>query len=210
LDEPVTLDGSGSTALAGIIVSWEWDLDDDGQYDDALGETVPHTWSSAGTYPIGLKVTSSDSLVLTDEGSTIVEIEECGVEPPEADLWAVQYRWGAPVPGFSFAGWPVFEGWMNVRIENRGTGDAFNVTAEIMSWPSNTTVPDPDVTVGDIPSGGSSWSADTFTTTVNMASPVDQCEEVFWRIEYDDATGAHHVVENVPEFPPGEGPAPCP
>jgi hypothetical protein len=39
-----------------------------------------------------------------------------------------------------------------------------------------------------------------------MAHPVDPCEGVFWSIEYDDAAGFHHVIENVPEFPPGEGP----
>lgn len=33
--QPVTLDGSASTALAGVIIKWEWDLDNDGQYDDA-------------------------------------------------------------------------------------------------------------------------------------------------------------------------------
>lgn len=126
--------------------------------------------------------------------------------PSEAELWAIEYRWGDPPPGFSFADWPVFEGWMNVRIENRGAGDAFNVTAEVMSWPANTTVPDPDVTVGDIPAGGSAWSKDTFTVRVDMANPVAPCEGVFWRIEYDDAEGVPHVVENVPQFPPGEGP----
>jgi hypothetical protein len=127
-------------------------------------------------------------------------------QDPEPELWAVEYRWGDPTPGYSLVSWPLFEGWMNVRIENRGAGEAFNVTADLMSWPANTTVPDPSVIVGDIPVGGSAWSADTFTTVVNMASPVDVCDQVYWRFEYDDAKGIHHVVESVPEFPPGEGP----
>jgi uncharacterized repeat protein (TIGR01451 family) len=134
------------------------------------------------------------------------DVVQCDV----ADLWAVEYGWGEPAPGYSLANWPIFEGWMDVRIENRGAGDAFNVTGEVMTWPINTTVPDTDVTVGDIPAGGSAWSVDTFTTHVDMANLVDPCEEVFWRIEYDDAAGVHHVVENVPEFPPGEGPPQCP
>ena len=95
---------------------------------------------------------------------------------------------------------------MNVRIENRGDGDAFNVTATITDWPANTEVPDPDVAVGDIPAGSSAWSGDTFTVHVDMANPVDPCEGVIWRIEYDDAAGVHHVIEGVPQFPPGEGP----
>jgi hypothetical protein len=128
----------------------------------------------------------------------------------ETELWAVEYRWGDPPPGYSFANWPIFVGWPNVRIENRGTGDAFNVTAELMICPDNTTVTDPFVTVGDIPTGGSAWSIDTYTTEVDMADPGDPCEECFWRIEYDDGAGFHHVIEGVPEFPPGEGPPPCP
>ena len=119
---------------------------------------------------------------------------------------AVEYRWGEPAPGYSFANWPIFEGWTNVLIENRGCGDVFNVTASITSAPSNTTTLDPDVTVGDIPAGSWAWSIDTFTTQVDMANPVDPCEGIEWRIEYDDAAGVHHVIENVPEFPPGEGP----
>jgi hypothetical protein len=81
--EPVTLDGSGSTALAGTIVAWDWDLDNDGEYDDAFGETVQWTWNSEGTYTIGLKVTSSDSLTLTATAETTVEIETC-VGPQQA------------------------------------------------------------------------------------------------------------------------------
>jgi len=73
----VTLDGSGSTALAGTIVAWDWDLDNDGQYDDAFGQTVQHTWNTPGTYPVGLKVTSSDSLVLTDVDMVNVTINKC-------------------------------------------------------------------------------------------------------------------------------------
>lgn len=76
-NEPVTLDGSGSNALAGTLIAWEWDLDNDGGYDDAFGETVQATWSSVGNYIVGLQVTSSDSLTLQDETSTTVTIEEC-------------------------------------------------------------------------------------------------------------------------------------
>jgi hypothetical protein len=39
-----------------------------------------------------------------------------------------------------------------------------------------------------------------------MANPVDPCEGVIWRIDYYDASGFHHVVEGVPQFPHGEGP----
>jgi len=80
----LTLDGSASTAQVGEIVAWDWDLDNDGQYDDAFGETVEHTWDTAGgPYTIGLKVTSSDSLTLYDTAETTVTITENS--PPVAD-----------------------------------------------------------------------------------------------------------------------------
>jgi hypothetical protein len=127
------------------------------------------------------------------------------------ELWPAEYRFGDPAPGYSYASWPLFESWMNVRIENRGTADARNVRAEIVSAPPNTTVPDPSVYLGDIPlADGSAWSVDpdaTFTTMVNVAypDPVDPCAGVTWNILYGDAAG-EHVIENVSQYAPGEGP----
>ncbi|MBN2132289.1 MAG: carboxypeptidase regulatory-like domain-containing protein, partial [Sedimentisphaerales bacterium] len=59
--QPVTFDGSGSydPDAGDSIVSYEWDLDNDGQYDDATGVTVQHTWSAAGSGTVGLRVTDS-------------------------------------------------------------------------------------------------------------------------------------------------------
>lgn len=123
------------------------------------------------------------------------------INPELADLRAVEYRWGDPAPGYSLADWPIFEGWMNVRMENIGDGDAFNVVATISSWPANNVIVDGDVTVGNIPAGGSAWSSDTFRIRTDTANPVDPNEGIFWRVEYDDSMGLHHVIENVPEFP---------
>ena len=64
--------------LATHLVSWEWDLDNDGEYDDATGETV--TWSvcDLGVHVVGLKVTNSFGE--SDEVDTVVNV----VEPPPA------------------------------------------------------------------------------------------------------------------------------
>jgi hypothetical protein len=127
-------------------------------------------------------------------------------DSPLALLFAVQYCWGAPAPGYTFAYWPVFQGWTNGRFENRSEINVYNVTASIMSVPDNVIVIDGEVTIGDIPAGSSAWSIDTFTLNVDLSNPQDPCEGLFWRIEYDDEFGNHHIIENVPEFPPGEGP----
>lgn len=84
----VTLDGSGSYdpngALYpdpshpwhGYLVSWEWDLDNDGEYDDATGETI--TWSvcDLGVHVVGLRV--NNSFGESDEVDTVVNV----VQPP--------------------------------------------------------------------------------------------------------------------------------
>ena len=82
-DTPVTLDGSGS---AGDIISWEWDIDFDGQYDDASGETVQYTWTNPGEYQIGLKVTDSCEVTDTTTADVLIveknpELEDsCGID----------------------------------------------------------------------------------------------------------------------------------
>ena len=91
----VPLDGSGSYdpngelypdpdhPWYGEIVSWEWDLDNDGEYDDATGETT--TWSNCelGLYVVGLKVTNSFDE--SDEADTVINVVESTNELPVAD-----------------------------------------------------------------------------------------------------------------------------
>jgi len=42
------------------IEEYEWDLDNDGQFDDSTEMNPTYTWETKGTYSIGLKVTDSD------------------------------------------------------------------------------------------------------------------------------------------------------
>ncbi|UCB58099.1 MAG: PKD domain-containing protein [Thermoplasmatales archaeon] len=77
--ELIQLDGTGSYDSDGNIVSYEWDLDNDGMYDDATGATPTFSWTTSGTHPISLKVTDDDGSTDTDD--TTVEINN----PPVAD-----------------------------------------------------------------------------------------------------------------------------
>jgi len=70
--ESILLDGSGSYDLDGTIVSYEWDLDDDGFYDDATGSTTTNSWSFEGSYPISLKVTDDGGLNDTDDSTVSI------------------------------------------------------------------------------------------------------------------------------------------
>ncbi|WP_202319893.1 PKD domain-containing protein [Archaeoglobus neptunius] len=63
--ETITFDASSSYDPDGSIVSYEWDLDGDGSYGDAVGQTVTYTFSTWGSHTVGLRVTDNDGLTNT-------------------------------------------------------------------------------------------------------------------------------------------------
>lgn len=82
---PIQLNGSGSYFPVSNesdpwyrnITKYEWDLDGDGIFDDAIGPNPIWTWMNNGTLPIGLRVTASppvDDEHDTDTESTHVVI----------------------------------------------------------------------------------------------------------------------------------------
>jgi PGF-CTERM protein len=74
VNQTVTLNATDSTDGDGAITSYEWDLDGDGQYDDATGPTVDVEYSTSGEQTIGLRVTDDDGL--TSETSVTVDVRE--------------------------------------------------------------------------------------------------------------------------------------
>ncbi len=54
----VEFDGSDSVDPDGEIESYEWDLDDDGEFDDAEGRRTEHEFEKTGKYTVSLRVTS--------------------------------------------------------------------------------------------------------------------------------------------------------
>ena len=77
------------------------------------------------------------------------------------------------------------------------------VVATLSSWPANVTVINGRVTIGHLAAGESGWSIDIFAIRTDMSNPQDPDVGITWTIEYDDANGDHHVVEDVPQFLPG-------
>jgi hypothetical protein len=91
--EVFALDASGSSDPDDNIVLYEWDLDNDGEYDDAAGVSPRIIFFQDGTYPIGLQVT--DAYGASDTDWTEVQI---GNVPPDVTQYpttrSVQYSDG--------------------------------------------------------------------------------------------------------------------
>lgn len=62
----VTFTAAGSRDRDGTIVSYQWDLDADGAYDDATGLTVTRTYADEVSFTIGVRVTDNSGETATD------------------------------------------------------------------------------------------------------------------------------------------------
>lgn len=69
----VNLDGSNSTEPGQDITAYEWDLDDDGQYDDGSGPTAVVNLTVTGLYTVGLRVTDEENSTDTEEASFTIQ-----------------------------------------------------------------------------------------------------------------------------------------
>jgi len=72
INEIIYLDGSDSKDYDGYIISYEWDLDGDGEYDDATVIKPGYGWDEAGDRIISLKVT--DNMGAVDYDDAVVEV----------------------------------------------------------------------------------------------------------------------------------------
>jgi glucose/arabinose dehydrogenase len=77
----VNFDGTGSTDPDGDRLTYAWDLDGDGQYDDSTQAQPSHTFASPGTYDVGLKVMDSEGASDTDS----IQVQ-AGNTPPTAQI----------------------------------------------------------------------------------------------------------------------------
>ena len=67
----VNFDGSGSSDPEGGLLSYAWDLDGDGAFDDSTAAQLIHTYTQPGTYNVRLRVTDAASQSATSAPVTI-------------------------------------------------------------------------------------------------------------------------------------------
>jgi PKD repeat protein len=96
------LNASESYDPDGSIMDYDWDLDDDGDYDDATGVTCTFGPVLAGAYWIGLKVTDSSSLTNTTRKQITVTGNPHAVAEANGHTGSIQLPEGG--------GWVVFSG----------------------------------------------------------------------------------------------------
>lgn len=66
IEQTVTFDASDSYYSENPIIFYEWDWDNDSTYEDgSASATMNHSWTTAGTYTVTLRVTDSESLTDT-------------------------------------------------------------------------------------------------------------------------------------------------
>jgi PKD repeat protein len=63
---------SSSADGDGDIITHEWDLDGDGDFDDGLGSEVTRAYTAAGTYDVGLRVTDDDTATDSETKELVV------------------------------------------------------------------------------------------------------------------------------------------
>jgi PKD repeat protein len=86
----VSFDGSGSSDPNGDPLSYAWDLDGDGGFDDSTAQKPTWTYNAAGSYRVSLRVSDGRGGTATDAITIGVGRPKVTISTPTTDLrWAV-------------------------------------------------------------------------------------------------------------------------
>ena len=187
-NKEITLDASGSTDPGDDIVSYEWDLDGDGQYDDATGVTVDFSRAASGNYTVWLKVTDDDGGVGLDSVAITVNdiVPTADTEGPytinEGDTVTLDAS-GSTDPDYAIVSYE----W---DLDNDGQyDDASGATASFSQIVSGSHTVRVKVTAAD-----DDWDVASTTVTVNPidpealldVNPVVGTNDVTFSVTYSD------------------------
>ena len=86
----VSFDGSASSDPNGDPLSYAWDLDSDGAFDDSTTATTTWTYNAAGTFRVSLQVSDGKGGTATDAVTIGVGLPQVTIASPTTSLrWAV-------------------------------------------------------------------------------------------------------------------------
>jgi glucose/arabinose dehydrogenase len=98
----VSFDGSGSSDPNGDALTYEWDLDGDGAFDDSTAAKPTWTYTAAGNYRVSLRVSDGRGGTATDAITIGVGRPQVTIQAPTAGLrWAVGLADGREDVSFS-------------------------------------------------------------------------------------------------------------
>ena len=217
----IGLDASGSNDSDGTIVAYDWDLDNDGQYDDASGVTATFTPTDNGTYTVGLRVTdnrgdtavdSTDIVVAnvaptadaggpytTDEGSSITLDASASTDPGSDTL---SYAWDLDGDG-------QFDDATGVTTNFTVLDDGvYGVALEVTDGDGGSSIATATVTVQNVAptadAGGPYATDEGVDVTLTAAGSTDPGSDIAsyaWDLDndgqYDDATGVNATFSSL-------------
>jgi len=92
----IALAGSATDPGADTLI-YEWDLDNDGEYDDSTDQNPSHTWPDDGTFTVGLRVTDDDGGKGIDTATVTVNNVPPEITSLSSDTYLAPV--GAPIQG---------------------------------------------------------------------------------------------------------------
>ena len=194
-----------SSCFGDYIASYEWDLDGDGDFNEANGDDgtpvtpgdysiveklYPEPISQAGT----LRVT--DSLGLFDFTSPQVNIVSIAL------VYATEYNtcFREKIGRFEFR--------LGIEVEfpNLGTGTAENVIVTLTQTPTNLTILNGTALLGDMEPGDvvlTGCDPDTMSADIELLlnRRIAPTGEWHWKAEFD-FNGKHYIIDNLPPIAP--------
>ncbi len=196
---------NGPPCLDDSIVSYEWDIDGDGNFNEANGDdgtqVVPGDYSvvqksfpNPDSFPVSLRVTDSFGASNTSA--------------PQLNIVSVALVFGQAYNTCwrTLQGRFIYTDGVEVIFENQGNATAENVVMTLVDSPTNVTILGDTVNLGDVPpltpvSSACDANAVTADIILQTNRRVPAAGGWSWKAEFD-FLGQHYILNNIPPIGP--------